>query len=296
MRNLNELAIFTLISQEMSFTRAADQLEISKAAASKAISSLERRLGTRLFERTSRRLRLTEAGETFLTFAQRAMEEADDGEAAVSKLTERPQGTLRVAMPVTLAQASVAPKLTRFLRLYPELSLDITLKGGQIDPIAQRVDVVFQTARPEMDSQLIQQRMVTVQLGIYASPDYIRNEPPLRSPHDLAQHACITLSSSREGTRWTLYKDGKVQEIRLRPRVAIGDPVVHQRLCLDAAGIAILPNWLVKENVRKHLLVRVLPEWTPSPIELYVLYPTRLSMTPKLKAFLAFIEDVVPKP
>ena len=295
MRNLNELAIFTLISQEMSFTRAADHLQISKAAASKAISSLETRLGTRLFERTSRRLRLTEAGETLFTYAQRAIEEADDGEAAVSKLTEKPRGTLRVAMPVTLAQSSVAPKLARFLRLYPELRLDVTLKGGQIDPIAQRVDVAFQTTRPEVNSNVIQQRMVTVQLGIYASPDYLMNAPPLRSPQDLVQHSCLTLTSAREGIKWALYKDGKRWEVRLRGRVAIGDPVVHQRLCLDAAGIAILPNWLVKENVKNNYLFRVLPEWTPAPIELYVLYPTRLSMTPKLKVFMNFIEEIMPK-
>ena len=115
MKDLNEVAIFTLIVQEMSFTRAADALEISKAAASKAIARLEGRLGTRLFERTTRRVRLTEAGEIYLDYARRALEEVEDGEAAVSKLTEQPRGTLRVAMPVTMAQSSVAPKLARFL-------------------------------------------------------------------------------------------------------------------------------------------------------------------------------------
>jgi len=295
MRDFNELAIFTLISRELSFTRAADYLEISKAAASKAISRLENRLGTRLFERTSRRLHLTEAGETFLAYAQRAMEEADDGEAAVSRLTDKPRGTLRVAMPVTLAQGSVAPKLARFLRRYPELRLDITLKGGQIDPIAQRVDVALQTAAPEVDSQVIQKRIITVQLGLYASPRYLSTGPLLRSPEDLAQHSCVTLTSASNGTTWTLYKDGKAREVRLRGRIAIGDPVIHKRLCLDAVGIAILPNWLAHENCGKLQLLRVLPEWTLNPIELYVLYPSRLSMTPKLKAFLKFIEGVVPR-
>ena len=173
MKDLNELQIFTTVVQEMSFTRAAMALEISKAATSKAVASLESRLTTRLFERTTRRLRLTEAGEIYLTYTKRAMEEAESGEAAVSRLADQPRGTLRVAMPVTLAQSSVAPRLSRFLQTYPELRLDITLKGGQIDPIAQRVDVVFQTARPETDSQLIQKRMVVVRLGIYASRQYL---------------------------------------------------------------------------------------------------------------------------
>ncbi len=296
MKDLNEVAIFTLIVQEMSFTRAADFLEISKAAASKAIARLEGRLGTRLFERTTRKLRLTEAGEIYLNYAHRAMEEVEDGEAAVSKLTEKPRGTLRVAMPVTLAQSSVAPKLARFLAQYPELRLDITLKGGQIDPVAQRFDVVFQTMRPEADSQFIRKRMITVDLGIFGSPDYLSTAPPLRSPQDLGQHSCLTLTASREGTKWTLHKGGRTQEVRLRGRIAIGDPLIHQRLCIDGVGIAILPNWLIQDQVRKKQLRRVLPEWVPSPIEVFVLYPTRLSMTPKLNVFLAFIQDVLPKP
>ena len=295
MRNLNELVIFTSIVQEASFTRAADALQISKAAASKAVASLESRLGTRLFERTTRRLRLTEAGEIYLSYAERAMEEADDGEAAISRLTEKPRGLLRVAMPVTLAQASVAPKLARFLRQHPELRLDITLRGGQIDPIAERVDVVFQTAKPVADSRIIQKRMMTFTMGIYAGAGYLTTAPSLREPQDLMQHSCITLTGSREGTSWVMHKDGAAQEIRLRGKIAVGDPMIHLRLCLDGAGIAILPNWIAVDQVLKGKLVRVLPAWTPVAFELYVLYPTRLSLTPKLKVFLKFIEDVLPK-
>lgn len=295
MRDFNELNIFTAIVDEMSFTRAADVLEISKATASKAVANLEARLGARLFERTTRRLRLTEAGETYLSYARRALEEANDGEAAVTKLNEKPRGTLRVVMPVTLAQTSVAPKLARFLRCYPELRLEIALRGGQIDPIAQRVDVVFQTAKPVVDSGVIQRRVHTVPMGIYASAGYLKSAPPLRSPQDLLQHSCLTLTAAREGASWNVQKNGKEQEIRLRSRIAIGDPVIHLRLCIDGVGIAILPNWLANDHARKQRIVRVLPDWAPSPIELYVLYPTRLSMTPKLKAFLDFVEAVVPK-
>ena len=295
MRNLNELVIFTSIVQEASFTRAADALQISKAAASKAVASLESRLGTRLFERTTRRLRLTEPGEVYLSYAQRAVEEADDGEAAIFRLAEKPRGLLRVVMPVTLAHASVAPKLARFLRRYPELRLDIALRGGQVDPIAERVDVAFQTAKPVTDSRIIQKRMTTVGMGIYAGVEYLKSVPPLQAPQDLLQHSCITLTTAREGTSWVMHKDGVTQEIRLRGKIAIGDPIIHLRLCLDGVGIAILPNWVAIDQVRKGRIVRVLPGWTPVPLELYALYPTRLSMTPKLNVFLKFIGDVVPK-
>ena len=296
MNDLNELQIFTVVVGEMSFTRAAAALEISKAAVSRAIVSLETRLATRLFERTTRRLRLTEAGETYFAYARRAMEEAEDAEAAVSKLHDQPRGMLRVAMPVTLAQSSVAPKLARFLQTYPELRLDIMLRGGQIDPIAQRVDVAFQTMRPEIDSQLIQRRMLAASMGIYASRQYLRAAPPLRSPQDLLQHSCLTLKADRAGTTWTLHRDDSVQEIRLSGRVSVGDPVIHHRLCLDGVGIAILPDWLTQKGGAKEKLIRVLPEWNPSAVELYVLYPTRLSMTPKLNVFLHFIQEVLPAP
>lgn len=295
MRNLNEIGIFVAIVEETSFTRAGDALQISKAAVSKAVASLEARLGARLFERTTRRLRLTEAGEIYLSHARRALEEADDAEAAITKLNEEPRGTLRVVMPVTLAQISVAPKLADFLRRYPELRLDIALKGGQIDPIAQRVDVAFQTAKPTLDSQAIQRRMLTVSMGIYASAGYLASAPSLRSPQDLFQHSCLTLTAEREGTSWKLQRNGKAQEIRLRGRISIGDPAVHLRLCIDSLGIAILPKWLANDPLRKRQIARVLPDWEPSPMELYVLYPTRLSVTPKLRAFLEFVDEVLPK-
>jgi DNA-binding transcriptional LysR family regulator len=287
MMNLNELQIFTVIAREMSFTRAGAALGISKA-------SLEARLSTRLFERTTRRLALTEAGETYLAHAKRAMEEAEDAEAAVSKLSEQPRGTLRVIMPVTMARSSVGPNLAGFLRTYPELRIEITLRGGRLDPIAERVDVVFQTSRPETDSQIIQRRMNTVNVGIYASKHYLATAPPLRLPQDLTRHSCITMTTARGGTTWNLYKDGKVQEVRLRGRVSVGDPMVHHQLCRDGVGVAAIPEWEVRDDVKRKHLQRVLPAWTPNPIEVYVLYPTRLSMTPKLNVFLRFMDGVIP--
>ena len=293
MNDFNELQIFALVAEEMSFTRAAAALSISKAAASRAIVQLEARLATRLIERTTRRLTLTEAGETYLAYVRRALEEVADAEAAVSKLSEQPRGTLRVAMPVTMARSSVGPKLTQFLDEFPELRVEMMLRGGQIDPVAQRVDVAFQTTRPEIDSQIIQKRMRTIALGIYASKPYLASAGPLNAPLELVQHACITMTTSREGTTWSLHKEGKVQEVRLRGRVSVGDPMIHHQLCRDGAGVAIIPEWEVREDVKKKRLVRVLPDWKPSPLELYVLYPTRLSMTPKLNVFLKFVEGVI---
>ena len=172
----------------------------------------------------------------------------------------------------------------------------MTLRGGRMDPIAERVDVVFQTARPETDLQIIQKRMTTVKVGIYASRPYLAAAAPLRSPQDLVKHSCLTMTTARGGTTWSLYKDGKVHEVRLRGRVSVGDPMIHHQLCRAGVGVAAIPEWEVQQDVKRKYLQRVLPDWTPSPIELYVLYPTRLSMTPKLHAFLRFMEGVVPPP
>jgi DNA-binding transcriptional LysR family regulator len=263
MTNLNELQIFAVIAQEMSFTRAGLALGISKAAVSRAIASLESRLSIRLFERTTRRLLLTEAGETYLMHAKRAMEEAEDAEAAVSKLSEQPRGTLRVIMPVTMARSSVGPNLAGFLRRYPELRIEMTLRGGRLDPIAERVDVVFQTSRPETDSQIIQRRMTTVRLGIYASKHYLANAAPLRSPQDLTKHSCITMATARGGTMWNLRKNGKVQEVRLRGRISVGDPMIHHQLCLDGVGVAAIPEWEVRDDVKENTYSAYCPAGHP---------------------------------
>ena len=112
---------------------------------------------------------------------------------------------------------------------------------------------------------------------------------------ELIRHACITLTTSREGTTWRLRRDNKVEEVRLRGRVSVGDTMIHHQLCRDGAGVAMIPEWQVDADVKRKRLVRVLPEWKPSPIELYALYPTRLSMTPKLNAFLRFVETTLPR-
>ena len=145
MNDFNEIAIFTAVAQEMSVTRAAAVLGISKAAVSRSVTSFEARLGTRLLERNTRRLRLTEAGEACLVHARLAVEEGQQAERSVFRLSDLPRGTLSVVLPVILAQFAVAPQLARFLATYPELALDLQLKGGQNDPIAQHVDVAFQT-------------------------------------------------------------------------------------------------------------------------------------------------------
>jgi DNA-binding transcriptional LysR family regulator len=181
------------------------------------------------------------------------MEEAEYAEAAVSKLADQPRGTLRVAMPVTLARSSVAPKLAQFLKTYPELRIEITLRGGLIDPIAERVDVVLQTTRPGVDAQTIQKRLAIIELGIYASRRYLATAPSPRLPQDLVQHSCLTMTTAREGTSWRMSKGGKVDEVRLRGRVSVDDPVIHRQLCLDGVGSRFCPiGWFVMtsgENV-----------------------------------------------
>lgn len=295
MNDFNEIAIFAAVAQEMSVTRAAAVLGISKAAVSRSVTRLEARLGTRLFERNTRRLRLTEAGEACLVHARLAVEEGQQAERSVFRLSDRPRGTLRAVLPVILAQFSVAPQLARFLATYPELALDLQLRGGQNDPIAQHVDVAFQTARPAKNSQLIQKRLFTVWTGLYASPQYLTNSGPLQSHDDLTKHSCLIPKDSVTGRKTLrLKKDRREYEVNVGGRLSVGDPVVQHRLCLDGGGVAVLPTWLITTELTSGSLTKVLPDYSPPSIELYVIYPTRLSMTPKLKVFIEFVKSVAP--
>lgn len=169
----------------------------------------------------------------------------------------------------------------------------MVLTGGQMNPISLRVDVAIQTSRPENDSQLLQRRLAILSRGLYASKHYLRTASEILTPQDLLQHSCLTLATTGEGTNWLLRKDKTVQEVRLRGKVVVGDPSVHHRLCLDGIGVSILPHWEVHVDVRKKKLVRVLPDWTPSPVELYAVYPAPLSMTPKLQVFFKFMEQAL---
>jgi DNA-binding transcriptional LysR family regulator len=301
--DLNELQFFVQVCKEQSFTLAAIRLGIPKSNISRAVLRLEERLGVRLLERTTRRVRLTEVGELYLDRCQRVLEDAEEADLLIDALQARPRGKLRVGVHIAFFQLFPAPVLREFLSMYADLRLQFQMHGGYGPSRDRNVDLSI-LGGPLEDSGSMVKSIVRIRLGAYASPSYLENCEIPSSPADLHQHSCILkcgMSGERgESTIWRLRRGSEIQKIRIESRVSLPDPMIHHQLAVAGVGVALLSQTLARVDVEEGRLVRLLPEWEPDPVELYAVYPSRLNSSPKVRAFVQFLQkhlatDSLPK-
>ncbi len=293
--DLNELQFFVHVSQTQSFTLAARHLGVPKSSVSRAIRRLEHRLGVRLLERTTRSVILTEVGELYLDRCQRVMDEAEQAELAVGALLAEPRGKLRVGAPVAFVRSILGPILGELLAKYPKLRLQVQLLNGDEALGDGSLDLVIRTGQLE-DSALLVKPLMKISLGAYASPSYLQNRELPRSPAALREHFCVTTScdtfgAARDSTTWRLRRGAEVATVKVEPRISVPDPTINHHLALAGVGVALLAQSVVRADVERGRLVRLLPDWEPEPIELHALYPSRLDSSPKVRAFLQFLRE-----
>ncbi len=293
MTNLNELQYFFHVAQSKSFTLAAERLSVPKSSVSRAISRLEERLKVQLIQRTTRSVRLTEAGRLYLTHCRRVIEEAESGEVAVGAMMATPNGTLHIGTHIGFARFVLEPLMNEFLLMYPEVNIHVDLLPTRERQSDEGLDLVIR-AGPLEDSGWLVKPLMQVRFGLYASPALLKRYPRPKSPADLKSYPCIVSNCSPvdepEGFgRWRLQRNREVREVQIIARVAIPDPTVQHQLALAGVGIAILGQVDVVEDLKTRKLVRLLPEWEPRPLELYALHPSRLAASPKVKALVDFL-------
>ena len=291
--NLNELQYFSLVAQTKSFTLAAERLKLPKSSVSRAITSLEKRLGVQLLQRTTRHVRLTEAGKLYLAHCQRAIEEAELGEIAIGAMMANPKGTLHIGTHIGFARFVLEPLLNKFLLLYPEVNVHIDLLQTKERQSDEGLDLVVRTG-PLEDSGWLVTPLMGVRFGLYASPALLKRHRRPESPADLQQYPCIVSNCTPLGQpdgfgMWRLQREREVREVQVIARVAAPDPSVHHQLALHGVGVAMLGQSEVVEDLQERKLVRLLPEWEPEPIELYALHPSRLAASPKVRVLLEFL-------
>lgn len=285
--DFNHLQTFYWVAKAGSFTAAARVLNLPKSTVSRQIGALEARLGTRLMERTTRRVGLTEIGQVFLAHCERVMAEAEDAERAVTAYTAEARGVLRVGVPVTFARTFLAPLLGEFCRKYPLVRVELILGGGRFDPVESLLDVVIHVGRLE-DSSYIVKKLGSMKQGLYASRRYLKGRPAPDSPDGLKEHSVIMMGRTARGSRWRLSgPDGRREEVRMDPRIAVADPVIAHQMVLAGLGIGMLPSFLTGGDER---IVPVLPEWQAAAVDFFAFYPARTLTPPKLRVFLAELE------
>ncbi|GHD62902.1 LysR family transcriptional regulator [Thalassobaculum fulvum] len=285
--NLSAMASFARVVDEGSFSRAAIRLGLSKSAVSKQVARLEDRLGTRLLNRSTRRLSLTEAGLRLYERCQRIIAEAEAAEAEAGSLQSDPSGLLRVTTGVSFGQLHLARHLPALLDRHPGLAIDLVLNDRVVDMVEEGYDVALRIGRLA-DSSLIARRLAPVRRILAAAPAYLERHGAPSCPRDLQHHACLGYSLSLSGTVWALHGPDGVHNHRFQPRVVANNGDSLSAMAAGGLGIVHMPTFILARYMRRGELVRVLPGYELQPAALYAVYPPGRPLAAKVRAFIDF--------
>lgn len=288
------LAIFVDVVRRGSFAAVARDRAVDPSAVSRAIQGLESDLGARLFQRTTRRLSLTEAGALYLEKVEPLLDELERAHLAIGEVTGSPRGTLRVSASVTFGQGRLVPLLPRFAAAYPDLAIDLHLADTTVDLVLDRFDVAIRHGHLP-DSSLVASKLVGTRYAIYASPDYLRGAPPLAEPRDLSAHDCLRLPYPGFRTRWTFRAaDGERIEVPVSGRVTITNAAALKSCAVAGMGPALLPRWLVTGEMQDGSLVDLFPSYevaaTDFDTAIWFMHPSHAHVPLKVRVYRDFLK------
>ncbi|MCK9800970.1 LysR family transcriptional regulator [Pseudomonas sp. MAFF 302030] len=285
-----EMQVFCTVVDKGTFVGAAEPLEMSKAAISRYVSSLEERLGVRLLHRTTRSLSLTEEGRQFYHQAREVLALMDQAEEAVSSSAPEPSGVLRVNAPVSFGVLHLAPLWADFMRAYPNVELDISLNDRLVDLVEEGFDAAVRIARME-NSSLVGRRLAGTRMCLCASPEYLASHPPLRVLTDLSEHGVIAYTHFASGNEWQFEGPDGSESVRTRSTVRCNNGDTCRSIALSGGGIALQPSFMVGQDLRDGTLVEVLPEYRSVELGIYVVYPSRKHLASKVRALINFLAE-----
>ena len=288
-------AVFASVVEHRSFSGAAVALGVSKATVSKAISRLETRLGTTLFHRTSRRLTLTDSGSALAERAQRILNEGQCAEEQALDAASAPAGLVRIAAPLTFGIKHLGPVLAEFLAQHPAIRIDLRLSDAFIDIVGEGIDVAIRIAELP-DSSLRARRLGPVTGHIVAAPAYWDQHGRPRHPADLATHACFTYANITNPDVWRFRRaGGEDAAVRVEGPIRTDNGEAILPALRAGLGVAVLPDFIVDEDLAVGTLEAVLPEWSPGSAALHLLTPPGTLRPARVEALIDFLTESLRK-
>jgi DNA-binding transcriptional LysR family regulator len=302
MENLNDIYFFAAVVQHRGFSAAARKIGVEKTRLSRRVSALEKRLGVRLLQRTTRALALTEAGQRFFERCVATVESAQAAYDSVAELRREPAGLVRLSSPVLLAQRCLAHALPGYMTAHPKVSIFVEPTDRTVNVIEERFDIAIR-AKPVIEdvAGLVAKTLGKSQRVLVASPAFLDRHGRPDSPADLPKFH--TAASSDDifdgGARWTLTSlatglDNRTQHVELKPRLVTSDLRVRLQAAIHGIGIALLPEQVVAAPLKERLVERVLPEWSGAKNILHLVYPTPRGMLPSVRSLIDYLLIHVP--
>jgi DNA-binding transcriptional LysR family regulator len=290
--------VFVKVVESGSFARASERMNMSTSAVSRQVAELEAHLDTRLLNRTTRRISLTESGHAYFERVLQLLADLEEVEAVAGSSTAKPKGTIRLTCSVNFGARHVAPAVGAFQAVHPEVLFDISVSDRFVDLVEEGLDLAIRIGDLG-NTNLIARKIGRMQLTTCASPAYLKAHGTPRSPGELVNHNCLTYEYAPVKHQWTFrdHTNGKARGVGEEIKVRIAGSVHGNNGELMAAvaaagvGIAFEPDFIVNSFIESGQLVPILKNWLPDPSPIYAVYPSRRHLSAKVRAFVDFLAD-----
>ncbi len=287
MDRLTAMRVFTEVAATGSFSAAAERLDMSRAMVTRYVAELEQWLNARLLQRTTRSVTLTDAGEHCLRRSQQMLALAENIEEETARTEGALRGQLRLTCSMSLSYAQLATAIADFLKLHPQLKIDLDVSEGPLNLVERRIDLAIRISS-EPDPVLISRPLARCDSVLVASADYLAEHGTPQAPADLARHRCLSYANFGKSI-WTLTRDGVSVPVHVSSPFSASEVTTLLRATLVGGGISLQPTYLVNPLLRSGELQAVLPDWQLPSMTIHALYPSRKHLAPAVRALLDFL-------
>ncbi|MEM9265042.1 MAG: LysR family transcriptional regulator [Cyanobacteria bacterium P01_F01_bin.13] len=295
--DLAALELFIDVMQQRSFAAVARSRNVDPSSVSRAIAKLERDLDIRLFQRSTRKLQPTEAGQLYFDRVFPVVAELTAAQQQAIEVSQTPRGTLRVTAPSVFAEKQLTPLLPKFARRYPELRVELLLVDAYLDLIAERIDVAIRVGSLQ-DSTYRLQKLRSMEFYICAGPEYLQQYGTPEKPEEVVDHSCLLFPRRHHSLSW-LFKDGdgQVTEVPIQGQYLITNSAAIRGCAISNMGLTLLPDWLVENDVATGQLVRLFSNYTVTTTDfnsaVWLLYPTQAFIPRKTQVWIDYLVETL---
>jgi DNA-binding transcriptional LysR family regulator len=282
---------FAQVVQSGGFAAAARKMGVSRSTVNKLVINLEDELNVQLLQRSTRQVNPTPTGLAFYERCVNILADVEAAELAVSQLQTEPKGILRINAPMSFGTLYLGKAIAEFMVQYPELQVQLTLDDRFIDPVAEGYDLTIRVAQPETSPSLVCQAIAPMVRVLCAAPSYIEKHGVPQYPQDLAQHSCLHYGHLIAGNQWQLFDQEQEYQITVKGVLCSNNGEVLKDAAVKGLGIALLPTFIIKQELAAETLAIVLPDYQPLPLSLCLVYPLNRHLNTKIRLFAEFFQQ-----
>lgn len=295
--DLDDFYCYALVVEHGGFSAAERATDIPKSKLSRRVYNLEESLGVRLIQRSSRHFAVTDIGMNIYRHAKVMMNAAQSAHDLVDHLSEQPRGLIKVSLPVTIAQSEMAKVLPEFLKLYPEIKVQLIVSNRRVDIINEGIDVALRVRSSlDDDPSLIIRKFENIEQHLFASQAYLNEFGMLKKPEDLTQHRILSMVDELTDQQMVLNSDdNQTIKVKINPVLMGSDLMMLADLAKQNCGITLLPDNIVEDYVTSGKLVKVLPEWKAPHGIFHAVYPSRRGLLPAVRVFIEYLVEHLTK-